>query len=535
MNQKKKIYLSLFLIFSFLLFFQFVSINAESVFFKGGISSLNLKENYFSGENISLRVGVFNNENFPITDSYIIIELVKGCKIPTYPSQDSNCDNVIKETVLPEISLAPNSNKKINFDYHFSKDLPSGNYRLDLYFRNTKTPIEGMAHIFLPGFYKSFFIKGSNEIQFSKILRTKTNIKNETGPIGVGVSPGKVVVLKTFVNSNLTFDGSLKIKLCDWQDSIHCKLFSEENQKISLIQGGNILKTNIKSPTKPGAYEISIELLNNQNELVSLYRSRLIVEGISSRIRKLYTDKYYYENSPAKVFVLLSGSPDHYTRPLAKNLDLEVTLTNNKNGETLSKNFKIKELKTGGFIREEADFYIKGKLNNFEVCANLSSLGKMYDSYCYKTLSSNFVSKKHSITLIQKFFDNSTYKGVLCVKDNYTGNGVETSLSILERTNGIPLSVINGKVNSGNDFCLPINLKIKNKSNYSLDVNDLSTNQEKVFYINKMNKKNPQNTSNVKNSSKSSKISEIVIGVLIILLVLFGIILIIKFIKGRIK
>lgn len=176
----------------------------ENIFFGGGLSA-QFNNNYSAGDNISSSVFVYNTESFPIINASLIIELVSGCINPVYPSQDSDCDNVIDELVISNINIPAGKDVEIPFNYKLPSDLASGGYRFDMFLMTKRTPIVGMQHILFSGNYYYFDLIGSGAFPTAKIIRTKTNVDGFLGPIGSSVEGGATSNLQLFISSNASF------------------------------------------------------------------------------------------------------------------------------------------------------------------------------------------------------------------------------------------------------------------------------------------------------------------------------------------
>jgi len=452
---------------------------SEDVFFQGDVR-FNLESNYLAGDELSTVFTISNGESFPIVGGALIVEIVKGCAEFTYPSQISDCDNVFYSEVIEGINLVPNSEKEIEFSYNFPKDLVSGTYRLDVYYRTERTPIVGMAHIFLPGKSKSFEVEGLGSFPYAKILRTKTEINNKTGPIGVGINLGDSVSLNLYVFSSESRSVSVKATICDWEDSLCDESLSIHEKSLLLGAGEVVAPIELEVPSKPGAYAIKLEVLEG-GRLVSLYRSRLIVMGDAARIRKLYTDSYYTEDK-MKLTALVGGSPDHYTNPTVEDVELEVKISDLVSGEEYLKEMNVGDLsKDNFFAKEDFSFNVNEPLYNFEVCAELSSGDVVYDNYCYVIDSSLFESNKRLITL-DKDFEGKEFTGVINVKDYYTREPVVTDIFVVVKKDG---EYLFSESKSG-DSEFGVSFDVDRSKRYTITVQDKITNQEKVFEVGRM-------------------------------------------------
>lgn len=500
-----------------LLFGIFNLISAEeSIFYKGELN-FKVNEAYNSGETISSTITISNSEEFPIADATLVVDLIKGCKEPIYPSQASDCDNIINEKIINDINLAPKSNKKVDFSYVLPADLESGTYRLDVYLIARKAPIIGIPSILLTGKYKSFEVNGLSSYNDIKILRTKTNIKNQTGPIGVGVEKNENVNLEVYITSEASENAELFVKVCDWEDTTCKESKVEKTIPLSLIAGENKINVEFNAPSTTSAYPVRLEVSKNGN-ILSLYRSRIVVMGESAKIRKIYPDKIVYGNENAKVSVLVGPSPDHYNKPTTKNVKLTVKLTNS-DGKSYEKSQTISEIASTDLLMKDFSFSVK-ELRDYEICGKIeSSTGELYDSECYNVIASKFSSSQHLIELEQNFQENR-FNGKICIKDSLTKEAVNTKISIMVMENSSVMFIEEREVQA----CSDLSFQITPGVNYLLKVYDQGTDQEYNFNIYKEAEK-----------ETIGKITEIkwYYWVIVIIVLILVLIIIIKAVKKR--
>ena len=88
---------------------------ATSELFYAGDVTYDLKDTYLPGDILETDLQISNMEEFPIAGVYLIIDIVEGCKTPTYPSQDSDCDNIFFEKIICSIQLLLHANLIIYF------------------------------------------------------------------------------------------------------------------------------------------------------------------------------------------------------------------------------------------------------------------------------------------------------------------------------------------------------------------------------------------------------------------------------------
>jgi hypothetical protein len=434
-------YVRLFFICTLLLTIVYLSGNAtaaldfsSSIFYSGDVS-FDLNKTYSIGDVLKTKISVANFEDFPIANAYLVIDVVQGCKESFYPSQASDCDNIFYEKIIKNVNLPANGYKEVPFSYALSKNLKAGTYRLDVFVLTDKTPIVGISYIHLPGRHKSFELTGNgSSYNLPKIIRTKTHLQNETGPIGVGVDPGSMVKGVVYILSEIETEAKLFVSVCEWDDT-SCKSYDwKKTYPVSLKTGKNKVDITFKAPLEPDAYAVRFELKNLEGNTLSLYRSRIIVKGKTAKIRKLAVSKPFFKSGETgKVYVLVGTSPDHYTKPVIQNVKSEVILKDLNSGETVFESSKIiPKLSASENIILKAvqfEFTTQGDLRKFEVCSRVkSSENKIYDEYCYIVNSNNFVFGKN-FTLSYTYV-NQTLDTKICVADN-SGMPVTADVELL--------------------------------------------------------------------------------------------------------
>jgi len=451
----KKLVVILFVI----LFMSLVSVNVlaselgdeVNIFYDADIS-MNLPETYNAGDVVDSAITVDNQEDFPIVDGVLIVEVLKGCEEPMYPSQFSDCDNIFDEIIIDKVNVPARSTINVPFSYTLDSDLSSGTYRMDFAFRTEKTPIVGMPHILLTSKYQFFEVTGEGSFPYANIIRTQTNIEDQAGPIGVGIDPGEEFILDVYVDSEKAQVATLEVSICDWQDSI-CNLISSESKNVNLEVGEQLIPVALITPDSPDAYAIRIELKDSDG-LVSLYRSRVVVLGKMAKIRKLYTDNYYYNNESMKVNVLVAGSPDHYTNPIVEDIFLKVAVSDLVKDVVVGVKTKvIGDLDSENlFAKADFEFDVVGKLYEFLTCAEL-------------------------LVEFNESFDDEGSSGSICVYNGITGEAVDSELFVSVKQ-GALIVVQERRVV---DNCFDLVFDMEKGKNYDILVQDMRTNQDFYF------------------------------------------------------
>ncbi len=376
--------------------------SAEELNYNGSASVRLNQQAFHSGEELNAQIELFNNEKFPIADSYIVMEIVKGGEFQ-YPSQLFDGDNVVFEQKIAAINLAQKGSKKIEFKYKFQESMPNGSYRLDVYFKNTRAPIAGIPSIFLNPKPVSFSYFGQSEMPEAKILRTKTTFNGITGPVGSAVEPGSIVNGNIFIENPSSTDLQelkLVVSICDWDDTAEeynycpknteCERILKSNCTVAATQTIDSLKKSeqkeievqLQAPPKASAYAVKLELKNSKNELMSLYRNRIIVTGATRHIHKLYTNNFYFKpNDTVEISALVGPSPDHFNNPILKNSILILSAKNRENNETIFT--QTIELDEKDFLEKKASFAAPSELKEIQICGKIEKDSTMLDEYCY--------------------------------------------------------------------------------------------------------------------------------------------------------
>ncbi len=494
---------------------------SDSIFYSGDIL-FDLNKSYSVGDVIKTKIHIANFEDFPIANAYLVIDVVQGCKEPFYPSQASDCDNIFYEKTIKNIDLPPKGHKEIPFSYALN-NLKAGTYRVDVFLLTDKTPIVGIPYIHLPGRYRSFELIGNgSSYNLPKILRTKTHLQNETGPIGVGVDPGSMVKGEVYILSETETEAKLFVSICEWDD-ISCKSYDwEKIYPVSLKTGENKVDITFNAPLEPSAYAVRFELKNLEGNTLSLYRSRIIVKGKTAKIRKLAVSKpFFKEDETGKIYLLIGASPDHYTKPVVKNVKCSVKLTDLLSKKIIFESEKIipKLSYEENLILEPItfEFTTEHELKKFEICSTLKSEGgKIYDEYCYTIDSNKFVfGKKFTLNYT---YENQVLNAKICSIDN-SGMYVPSEVKvILLNTEDKTTQEKGGKINDCSNFEF-IDVE---KGVYELIVNDIESKKQFTFTVNLSEFQSSRINSITPSSHKFIDIK--LVFYLIIIIVIMGII-----------
>lgn len=467
--------------------------NHNLMFWNGDMQIFLNKNVYSAGENLKATIRISNGENYFITDGKIVIEIVYGCDTPTYPAQVSDCDDVIYEKVLRDIHIPPKGNREINFSYSLPQDLREGTYRVDAYFTANRAPVKGIHFIFLPGAYQDFRVENTaGDYPSLKILRTKTVFNGERGQVAAPVQPGGVINGTVWVealdDSAIGKNYMLRLRLCSWDDT-NCDGYNL-TKRFYLDSKVQSIWVKMKAPTKPDAYAIRIEIVDENGRLQSLYRSRIIVTGITAKIRKVQLASVVLrKGTPTELNVLVGTSPDHYTEPEVRNVVCAVKITDKPSEKLVFTGKKtIEKLSSkDNIIFVPLSFSITPNTDtkNFRVCIELrSEAGKLFDKYCFDVNANDYkdvLLPDYSAKLLKYFENNRTAVLEVCARYSIIDKDANIMADLLlYKNNGIIKMVRNVKINGCKLFSFD---KIEGEPgvNYTLVLNDKVNDLQYIF------------------------------------------------------
>jgi hypothetical protein len=462
---------------------------STSMFYRGDVIVSLDKESYNAGDELTATITAANMEAFSIVNSAIVVEVVKGEKEHYYPSQNSDADSIIYEKVIDVLTLAPRSQKKVAFSYKIPSDAKSGDYRIDVYFGNERTPVVGMPAIFVAPKSKPFAVTGTGAFPAAQISRINTKFMDKAGPVGPLVATsGKVsgnVVIQSSSGAEIE-NLKLKVIVCEWDDTL-CSgssiLFSKEYSINSLLALKSAsVPVEFTAPALPEAYAIRLELLDAGGRTLSLYRSRIVTSGETGRIRKLAIDKLNYKKGDSgAVMVQVSASPEGSNTTVSKNAKLSVSIA--QGGSTVySSSYTIPELSdANGIAAKEFGFTADQDLSGFTVCSRLESeAGKLFDQYCYTIDAQKAKTGVNEVTAETSFAGN-TLTATLCAQD--TSGLASSVVSTVMLYSGDSKNQIENKGSLNLNPCSSVSFSV-GAGEYLLLVNDLATNQQFRFPVN---------------------------------------------------
>ncbi len=358
---------------------------AEELNYRGAIKVEINAESFLPGETLEAAITAVNSEDFPLADSHIVIYLVKGGEF-YYPPQAFDADNVFVIDTIQNVNLPAKGFKTFNYSYVLPEDLLPGSYRMDVYFRNKKTFIAGIPHLFASPQSSYFTVEGTGEYPQARIMRTLTLFEGVEGMISFPIQGGDQFEAKIVLKNTSSQDLSnleLFVGLCDWDDT-RCDKFSPQTTETLDLKADEQkeLMVAITAPVEPSAYAIRMELKDSSGRLLSLFRNRAIVIGPTRKIKKIYTDNYYYKSGEQVTLHTYTGpAPDHYTdQSVLEGADLKISVTNLKSGSSV---FQESVALLEDWQSNDFQFTASKELSLFEVCGEVVKASQSFDKYCY--------------------------------------------------------------------------------------------------------------------------------------------------------
>jgi hypothetical protein len=422
-----------------------------------------------------------NSEKYALLGQRIILQVGTGNY--SYPSELAK-DNIIQEQVFEDNWILPRQKKRIDFSLG---KLNAGKYHLDVYSWVLKSMFIGSNAIMYNPTTEYFTVNGEAKQEIF-INRSETNFgkDNTIGPLGFPVEVNEKFNGEVYITNNTTSEKNnlkLVIQLCDWSTSF-CSgdLFESGQEKIEKefnvpkIGAEETINFNVEmtAPSTPSAYEINL-ILKENDEVLSIYKNRIIVTGGTAKIRKIIFDGLKFKDY--KLNVLFAGSPDHFTYPDFENFNLKMTVFNE--GIVLdTKEENISKIETG---------QVKGQIFSIEesifdkICVEINKDTVVYDKECFTI----------DIELLQKDYDE-TYPEEMKISYNYNEINEELELSLSKEI----LNKIDARVRVlGNDNLVFVNEFIKQagtyannfslkKDNYTLIIDDFTAKKQQVIYLN---------------------------------------------------
>ncbi len=438
-----------------------------------GYVNIYLDKNVYSAdENITGKIIINNNENYPMVGDKLVFQIAQGKY--SYPSEYS-ADNVLSEEFISNIWALPRSMKTINFS--LTKQLP-GEYRLDVYSWILKSKFIGSSSIFLSPNSTTFTVSGQSP-NTNVIIDRKNTVFGADGqkiagpnsfPISAGQKINGIVFIKN--NSQTKVQGlKLALSICDWA-IVFCENPKEVLFDVPTLEANESKEVvvDLVAPNIPSAYEINIKLLN-ATQIVSLYKSRVIVSGGTAKIRKVFIDGLKDRNY--SITTIISGSPDHFSNPTFENFNINTQLFN-KNQIVSQNSIPVSIINTGD-------------INQVNFQANTPA----FDKACIRIVKENTTFEEECFSVPLEDIQNSY--------DALNPKAVDVSWNYNENTGILTLNLKKDSINARYRIIdLDKTLLLENviqKGNYSKDipvqkndltliVDDFDAKKQQVFTVN---------------------------------------------------
>jgi hypothetical protein len=345
----------------------------EDIMWDGQASVKLDKEIFGEDENITGKVIVYNYEYTPSFGQTIALQIGTGTW--SYPSQFAE-DNIIEEKKIDDLWILPRDFKTFNFSF---APKPAGTYHLDTYLWSVTSMFVGSDSIYYNPISLDFEVESEVKEKEIIINREKTKFNDTLGPVGFPVESNKEVNGKIVINNNYQTKNNLElnISVCEWS----CAL--SENSLTKKINTGEIKKDEEKivdfsfeAPNRRGAYEINMELKEGE-EILSIYKNRLIVAGGTAKVRKVYLDSI--KEGELSVTALISGSPDHFNNPDFKDFSLIAKIY--EDGKELEEIEEKIDLITNEMVLGRT-FEIESKEFD-EICILVEKENDLHDKQCF--------------------------------------------------------------------------------------------------------------------------------------------------------
>jgi hypothetical protein len=388
-------------------------------FWEGQIKAGAEKTVLNAGETLKLDIEIENLSDAPLADAYLVFQLVHITPGPDILFQRENI--IAEKTISEHYNLRGKESKIVKAEITVPAYAPAGQYRLDIYLKNPRSYVVGVPDIFVYPYSIDLEVKNSGKQRNVAIDRKNTVICGPlselqfkldcySGPVGVIVEPEKEITINVAVkNNSLVDEKNLKLRIAfyHYDDTLLEAPVKEFTINIEKIPKKSTWEkdVNVVTPAKPGAYPIKLEVFDSEGNLLSVFRHRVNVRGMSSRFVFVYPDRIYYERgSKAKVVVKFLSPSDASTEGLAT-----IKAYIKKDGKELYSKSKEIVLKQNLPIRtEEFSFDISEELQDFIVGAELvDSSNNVLDSYeqayYYEEFSKSLASLEIETSAEQSF------------------------------------------------------------------------------------------------------------------------------------
>jgi len=273
--------------------------DTSSSFIKSSFKTDIDKKEYRAGETIYATVNIWNEDEYVISEGYLVLELMRGQDSPSSPAMQ---DSIIAYKVINGINVQQNKNSLYKAKIKIPEFASSGMYVLNFYLKTPYGELRGIPQIFLPGAYIPLKITEEKDVKRVEIIKNGTQIEGEAGQVGPTINKTKAqlkVSVKNFYKNEEKI--VLRARIASWDDTVPNSLLEAGQSSLELPwkqpaitayeKEGTInpheqqeFSFDLVVPKIPTAYSILIEALDGDGELLSLYRSRMVVPGSNSRI-----------------------------------------------------------------------------------------------------------------------------------------------------------------------------------------------------------------------------------------------------------
>jgi hypothetical protein len=348
----------------------------EDIIWDGYIITELDKYDFTNDDYISGSILIYNLEENPILAQKIVIQAGEG--FYSYPSQFAE-DNIIYEEFIETNWILPNSIERIDFNIENNF---SGLSHVDVYSWISKSKFNGANSIFYGPSSKQFIVESENTNNIY-INREKTNFGEDKviGPVGFPVEAGEEYPGEIYITNetNNNYENlQIEINVCSWSTAFCDEDEIKQTINIDTIEANSTQKIDIllNAHDIPSAYAINMKLKQNE-EILSIYKNRVIVSGGTAKIRKIVFDGL--KEKDYKIFALIAGSPDHFNYPDFENFDkrIEIFLEEELVEEDTT---NVDVIATG----EIQDFNYNIQSLNFDrICLNIEKNNVLYDRECF--------------------------------------------------------------------------------------------------------------------------------------------------------
>lgn len=359
----------------------------------------------FEDENqLSGLIEVDNQNSYPLLDAQVILQLVP---------QSETDSVVVAQKIISFSYLESLSAASQPFNLEISSDLAAGTYELQAFLYASRDYPLGVPFIFVNAVSQTVHLNRNSTAGVPFI--EKALILNYKSILGPSVEKGQLVPVSLSIsNPQEKTAYKLRTVYCNWSD-LECNsainstnLIQESVQTINLSSNQlTEINWNLNAPQEAGVYALRFELLDAQNDTVlSFARGRLVVKGVSARIRSFSATKSTFKEGLVQFPTAVSsfadkknGVPTGILRFSVQSLDSadSLTLTNIP--------FSISNL-NNPFFYHVFEANLKNTSSLTSACVEVEIDSKIVDAYCL-TFNDELTSKRNSFL---NQFDINAYR-----------------------------------------------------------------------------------------------------------------------------